>query len=52
MKTANYKIVIFDGTFQTTTFIRRLMQGLVAHGHEVYVLGFNLHNPSPVQGVN
>ncbi|GGZ53340.1 glycosyltransferase family 4 protein [Mesonia mobilis] len=52
MKTKSYKIVIFDGTFQTTTFIRRLMQGLVSHRHEVYVLGFNLHNPSPVQGVN
>ena len=46
------KIVIFDGSFQTTTFIRRLIKGLVSQGHQVYVLGFNLYNPSPVESVH
>ena len=46
------KIIIFDGTFKTTTFIRRLLQGLVEAGHEVYVLGFNEANPLPVDDVN
>ena len=44
-------ILIFDGTFETTTFIRRLLAGLVKHGHTVGVIGFNLHNPYPVAGV-
>ncbi|MBZ9652106.1 glycosyltransferase family 4 protein [Psychroflexus montanilacus] len=35
------KLVIFDGTFKTTAFINRLIQGLVKHKIEVYVLGFN-----------
>ena len=34
------KIVIFDGTFKTTTFINRLCEGL-AFNHKVYILGFN-----------
>jgi colanic acid/amylovoran biosynthesis glycosyltransferase len=44
-------ILIFDGTFETTTFIRRLLQGLVKRGHQVVVIGFNLYNPNPVTGV-
>ncbi|TXK72838.1 glycosyltransferase family 4 protein [Mesonia sp. K4-1] len=41
-------IVIFDGTFQTTAFIRRLVLGLQKE-HQVYVLGFNekLKDPIP-----
>ena len=35
------RIAIFDGSFETTAFIRRLIRGLVQAGHEVYVLGFN-----------
>ena len=35
------RIAIFDGSFETTAFIRRLIQGLIDAGHEVYVLGFN-----------
>ncbi len=34
------KIVIFDGTFATTTFINRLSLGL-SKNHQVYILGFN-----------
>lgn len=34
------KIIIFDGSFKTTTFINRLIEGL-SERHEVYVLGFN-----------
>jgi colanic acid/amylovoran biosynthesis glycosyltransferase len=34
------KIVIFDGTFKTTTFINRLCEGLTFN-HKVYILGFN-----------
>ncbi|ARN79298.1 colanic acid biosynthesis protein [Nonlabens spongiae] len=46
------RIVIFDGSFKTTAFIRRLMQGLTRAGHQVYVLGFNLDNPAPMKGVH
>ena len=35
------KIIIFDGSFKTTPFINRLVQGL-AKRHEVYILGFNV----------
>lgn len=35
------KLVIYEGTFKTTPFINRLIQGLVKKGNEVYVLGFN-----------
>lgn len=35
------KIIIFDGSFQTTTFINRLIKGLVQANHEIYVIGFN-----------
>ena len=34
------KIVIFDGSFNTTTFINRLAKGL-SKNHKVYILGFN-----------
>lgn len=34
------KIIIFEGTFKTTTFINRLIEGLSVR-HEIYVLGFN-----------
>ncbi len=46
------KITIFDGSFKTTAFIRRLMQGLVKNGVQVSVIGFNEENPNPVPGVN
>ncbi len=45
------KIVIFDGSFKTTAFIRRLLKGLSDAGHEVFVLGYNETNPNPVKGV-
>ena len=44
------KIVIFDGTFKTTTFINRLIKGL-ANEHEVFVLGFNETIKSKIIGV-
>jgi len=44
------KIAIFDGTFQTTAFIRRLIVGLQKE-HEVFVLGFNEKLKDPVEGV-
>ena len=34
------KIIIFDGSFKTTTFINRLALGL-AKKHKVFILGFN-----------
>src|SRR5690606_32693267 len=34
------RIIIFDGSFQTTPFINRLVAGLAVN-HEVYILGFN-----------
>lgn len=45
------KIIIFDGTFKTTTFINRLCAGL-AEMHEISIIGFNerlnkkIHNVS------
>lgn len=45
------KIVIFDGSFKTTAFIRRLLKGLSEAGHEVFVLGYNESNTDPVKGV-
>lgn len=51
MGEAKGNIVIFDGSFETTAFIRRLMQGLIAHGHRVTVIGFNEYNSNPVSGV-
>lgn len=48
MDKSKLHIVIFDGTFQTTAFIRRLVLGLQKE-HQVYVLGFNekLKDPIP-----
>tara|TARA_R110000787_G_scaffold78102_2_gene171240 strand:+ start:4922 stop:6148 length:1227 start_codon:yes stop_codon:yes gene_type:complete len=34
------KIIIFEGSFTTTTFINRLVKGL-SKNHKVYILGFN-----------
>ena len=34
------KIIIFDGSFNTTPFINRLAEGL-SEKHEIYILGFN-----------
>lgn len=34
------KIILFDGTFKTTTFINRLAKGL-SKNHQVYIMGFN-----------
>ena len=45
------KIIIFDGTFKTTTFINRLIEGL-ANEHEVFVLGFNETIKSKIIGVH
>lgn len=44
-------IIIFDGSFETTAFIRRFMLGLSKQGHKITVLGFNTRNPYPVEGV-
>ena len=40
MKSKPLKIIIFDGSFKTTTFINRLALGL-SKNHEVTILGFN-----------
>lgn len=45
------KIIIFDGSFKTTAFINRLIEGLVSKGVEVFVLGFNEELKQPVKGV-
>ena len=45
------KIVIFDGSFKTTTFINRLIKGLSLK-HEVFVLGFNENIKSKIAGVH
>ena len=45
------KIVIFDGTFKTTTFINRLIEGL-ANEHKVFVLGFNENTKTKIAGVH
>jgi colanic acid/amylovoran biosynthesis glycosyltransferase len=45
------KIIIFDGSFKTTAFINRLIQGLVSKGVEVYVLGFNDELKQPLKEV-
>ena len=45
------KIIIFDGTFKTTTFINRLIKGLSLN-HEVFVLGFNESVKSKITGVH
>lgn len=45
-------IILFDGSFKTTAFIRRLIQGLINNGVEVSVIGFNEENPQPIAGVH
>lgn len=45
------KIVLFDGSFETTAFIRRLMKGLTKD-HQVFVIGFNEHLKNRVPGVS
>jgi colanic acid/amylovoran biosynthesis glycosyltransferase len=45
------KLIIFDGTFKTTAFINRLIEGLVKNGVEVYVMGFNEELKRPIDGV-
>jgi colanic acid/amylovoran biosynthesis glycosyltransferase len=45
------RIVIFDGTFKTTAFINRLMEGLESKDIEVFVLGFNEELKQPLKGV-
>jgi colanic acid/amylovoran biosynthesis glycosyltransferase len=45
------KIIIFDGSFKTTSFINRLIEGLVSNDVEVYVLGFNEGLKQPLKGV-
>lgn len=44
------KIILFDGSFATTTFINRLAKGL-AQKHQVYILGFNEHLNNPIDKV-
>ncbi len=43
-------IIIFDGSFKTTSFINRLVKGL-ASSHQVYILGFNDNVNSKIEGV-
>lgn len=44
------KIIIFDGSFKTTPFINRLVQGLAVK-HRLYILGFNEKLPKKLKGV-
>ena len=44
------KIVIFDGSFKTTTFINRLIKGLSTN-HQVFVIGFNEEVNTKIEGV-
>jgi len=46
------KLVVFDGSFSTTAFINRLIEGLVKRGVEVYVLGFNEEINEKFKGVH
>ncbi|MCG2430485.1 glycosyltransferase family 4 protein [Aequorivita xiaoshiensis] len=45
------KIIIFDGSFKTRSFINRLAQGLTER-HQVYILGFNETLPNRLEKVN
>ncbi len=45
------KIIIFDGSFKTTSFINRLIIGL-ALKHEIYVLGFNEEMSQKIKNVH
>lgn len=51
MNSRSLKIIIFDGSFKTTVFINRLIQGL-AEKHQVYVLGFNEEIAVKLKNVN
>lgn len=44
------KIIIFDGSFKTTTFINRLIKGLSTK-YQVYVIGFNEEVNTKIEGV-
>jgi len=48
---SSLKIILFDGSFQTTPFINRLAKGLTIR-HEVYILGFNEKLSDKIQGVH
>jgi len=45
------KIVLFDGSFKTTSFINRLASGLSAN-HEVFILGFSNDRSTRLKNVN
>ena len=45
------KIILFDGSFKTTSFINRLATELAAR-HEVYILGFNEALSKKIEGVH
>jgi len=45
------KIIIFDGSFKTTTFINRLVAGLLQH-NQVFIVGFNNKIDSKIPGVH
>lgn len=45
------KIIIYDGSFKTTAFINRLIQGLVNNSYEIYVIGFDATLKQPIDGV-
>src|SRR5690554_803761 len=45
------KIILFDGSFQTTPFINRLAAGL-AKRHQIYILGFNEALSDKIEGVH
>ena len=45
------KIIIFDGTFKTTTFINRLVSSL-SDNHEVSIIGFNEEITNKLQNVS
>jgi colanic acid/amylovoran biosynthesis glycosyltransferase len=46
------KLIIYDGSFKTTAFINRLIQGLVNKDIEVYVLGFDSALRQQIKGVH
>lgn len=45
-----FKILIFDGTLKTTSFINRLIKGLASH-HDIYVVGFDTKVTEKIKGV-
>jgi len=45
------KIIIFDGTFTTTSFINRLAAGL-SERHDLYIIGFNEKLTNKLQNVS